>query len=115
MSGQAHFVLGEIPTPLNFLTGDRRPDMTSAPIVTSPQPAFMADEPPGLTQRFQLRPEAPTTGHVDGAWWPRSRDLAAELPALLAALAARLGRVHRVGPDNVDSVEDLLSTGHASA
>ncbi|PZF80858.1 DUF5994 family protein [Jiangella anatolica] len=33
---------------------------------------------------------------VDGAWWPRSRDLAAELPALLAALSRRGLEVARV-------------------
>jgi hypothetical protein len=43
-----------------------------------------------------LRPKALTTGYVDGAWWPRSRDLAAELPALLAVLAVRLGEIPRV-------------------
>jgi hypothetical protein len=43
-----------------------------------------------------LRPEAPTTGYVDGAWWPRSRDLLAELPALLKELAVRLAGIHRV-------------------
>ncbi|WIV57838.1 DUF5994 family protein [Amycolatopsis nalaikhensis] len=45
---------------------------------------------------MKLKPKAPTTGHVDGAWWPRSRDLSTELPALLAVLAIRLGRVGRV-------------------
>jgi len=48
------------------------------------------------TSRLSLKPAAPTTGNVDGAWWPRSRDLAAELPALLAAVADRLGRIDRV-------------------
>jgi hypothetical protein len=43
----------------------------------------MATEPPRLTLRLKLKPKAPTTGYVDGAWWPRSRDLSAELPALL--------------------------------
>jgi Family of unknown function (DUF5994) len=33
---------------------------------------------------------------VNGAWWPRSRDLAAELPPLIAALDAAWGRIHRV-------------------
>jgi hypothetical protein len=33
------------------------------------------------------------TGYVDGGWWPRSLDLSAELPALVAELAARLGVV----------------------
>ncbi|MFJ5727332.1 DUF5994 family protein [Streptomyces paradoxus] len=38
-------------------------------------------------------------GVLDGAWWPRSRDIAAELPALIAALAEYLGPVTRVGLD----------------
>jgi hypothetical protein len=49
--------------------------------------------------RLKLKPTAPTTrdaGYVDGAWWPRSRDLVAELPALIEALAARLGVVHQM-------------------
>lgn len=59
-------------------------------------PAMTAAEPRRQTLRLKLKPKAPTTGHVDGAWWPRSRDLSAELPALLAVLAVRLGRVQRV-------------------
>ena len=46
--------------------------------------------------RLRLKPKAPTTGWVDGGWWPRSRDLAAELPGLLAVLAVRLGCIERV-------------------
>ncbi|WP_409470628.1 DUF5994 family protein [Streptomyces sp. HC307] len=38
-------------------------------------------------------------GVLDGAWWPRSRDIAAELPVLIAALAEYLGPVTRVGLD----------------
>ncbi len=35
---------------------------------------------------------------VDGAWWPYSRDMAAELPDLIAAVDQRLGRTTvRVG------------------
>jgi uncharacterized protein DUF5994 len=45
--------------------------------------------------RLRLKPQGPTGGHVDGGWWPRSRDLAAELPSLLAVLAVRLGRIER--------------------
>jgi len=44
--------------------------------------------------RLELKPDAPTTGYVDGGWWPRSRKLEAELPALVAALGQRLGRAH---------------------
>lgn len=51
-----------------------------------------SDQPP----RLKLKSQAATTGHVDGAWWPRSRDLAVELPTLLTDLAGRLGRVERV-------------------
>ena len=34
---------------------------------------------------------------MDGAWWPRTRDLAAELPPLLTALTDRVGTVAVVG------------------
>ncbi len=43
-----------------------------------------------------LKPATPVSGYVDGAWWPRSRDLAAELTDLVGALGARLGRVERI-------------------
>ncbi|MEU2228461.1 DUF5994 family protein [Streptomyces sp. NPDC018347] len=39
-------------------------------------------------------------GVLDGAWWPRSRDIAAELPALLSALTRHLGPLTRVGLDS---------------
>jgi len=70
--------------------------MTSAPHPSIAPPVTTADGPPRYPLRLRLRPKAPTAGYVDGAWWPRSRDLAAELPALLAVLAVRLGRVPRV-------------------
>jgi hypothetical protein len=70
--------------------------MTSAPHLSDTPPAAAIPEQSQLSQRLRLRPSAPTTGHVDGAWWPRSRDLAAELPSLLAALGAHLGDVLRV-------------------
>ena len=43
-----------------------------------------------------MKPEAPRSGVVDGAWWPRSGDLADQLPALLVELWDRLGGVERV-------------------
>jgi Family of unknown function (DUF5994) len=46
--------------------------------------------------RLTLKPPAPVTGSVDGGWWPRTRDLAAEAPALLAALDERLANVEGV-------------------
>ncbi|PXY23001.1 hypothetical protein BAY60_23735 [Prauserella muralis] len=53
-------------------------------------------EPSRHPLRLQLKAEAPTTGYVDGAWWPRSRDLGVELPGLLAKLTVRPGRIERV-------------------
>ncbi|WP_405734122.1 DUF5994 family protein [Streptomyces sp. NBC_00028] len=38
-------------------------------------------------------------GLLDGAWWPRSRDVTAELPALITALTEYLGPITRVGLD----------------
>jgi len=52
--------------------------------------------PPDYTPRLRLKPKAPQTGYVDGAWWPWSDDLTRELPDLLAVLSVRLGRIERV-------------------
>ncbi|MGC7096059.1 DUF5994 family protein [Amycolatopsis lurida] len=46
--------------------------------------------------RLRLKPKGPATGHVDGAWWPRSHDLGEELPALVAVLGVRLNGVERL-------------------
>ena len=54
--------------------------------------ANIASEP-----RLALRPDPPIAAHLDGAWWPRSADLAIELPGLLSTLAHRLGPVNLVG------------------
>jgi hypothetical protein len=58
--------------------------------------------PLSTTDRLSLKPESATTGFVDGAWWPASRDLAAEMPAFIAALAGRAGAVERVSY-NIDA------------
>jgi len=51
---------------------------------------------PETTPRLRLKPKAPTSGYVDGAWWPHSEDLEAELPDLLKVLSVRLGSIDRV-------------------
>ncbi|MFC5890768.1 DUF5994 family protein [Kitasatospora sp. CM 4170] len=38
-------------------------------------------------------------GVFDGAWWPRSNHVLAELPDLITALGAHFGRIVRVGLD----------------
>jgi hypothetical protein len=63
--------------------------------------------PPGAVHRavepgtavVRLETAHDRKGVLDGAWWPRSRDIAAELPTLIAALTAHLGPVTRVGLD----------------
>ncbi|MDF3140100.1 MULTISPECIES: DUF5994 family protein [unclassified Streptomyces] len=49
--------------------------------------------------RLSLTPsasQASASGLLDGAWWPRSRDLLREIPALTDALDACWGRITRV-------------------
>lgn len=55
----------------------------------------MPSQPKSL--RINLKPREAPSSRYDGGWWPRSPDLAAELPALLHVLAARLGAIRRVG------------------
>jgi Family of unknown function (DUF5994) len=45
---------------------------------------------------LRLKPKAPQSGFVDGAWWPHSEDLTAELSDLLSVLSVRLGPIDRV-------------------
>jgi Family of unknown function (DUF5994) len=52
--------------------------------------------PPVNTPRLRLKPKAPQSGYVDGAWWPHSADLMTELPDLLSVLGVRLGAIGRV-------------------
>ncbi|MEY8015577.1 DUF5994 family protein [Mycobacterium servetii] len=54
------------------------------------------DVPPVHTPRLRLKRKAPQSGYVDGAWWPRSSNLTAELPDLLSVLSVRLGPIGRV-------------------
>ncbi|MFD9005447.1 DUF5994 family protein [Streptomyces sp. NPDC059582] len=49
-----------------------------------------------LPPRFSLTPKSSLNGLLDGAWWPYSRDLAAELPPLVEEMDGRLGRITRV-------------------
>jgi hypothetical protein len=55
-----------------------------------------SDQTSVATPRLRLKPKAPVCGSVDGAWWPHTGDLAADLPDLLAVLSVRLGPIDRV-------------------
>jgi hypothetical protein len=48
------------------------------------------------TLRLRLKPAHHACGFVQGAWWPRSTLLTAELPPLLAAISSRYGTTDRV-------------------
>lgn len=52
--------------------------------------------PPERTPRLRLKPKAPLSGYVDGAWQPRTDSLTVELPDLLSVLSVRLGPIARV-------------------
>jgi hypothetical protein len=66
----------------------------SAPILSFQ--AIQAGRPAIGNVRLRLKPAHRTCGSVQGAWWPRTDQLHTELPALLAALAPRMGSVDRV-------------------
>jgi hypothetical protein len=64
--------------------------------------------------RFRLKPTVHGSGHVDGAWWPRSDDLTTELPGLIAVLSRRLGVISCVMYNNTEwrtSPAELVSGG----
>ncbi len=68
------------------------PESPTRTRTSSARPRRSALPPP----RLVWKPQSGPAGHVDGGWWPRSRDLAAELPGLAAALTARIGHLTRV-------------------
>lgn len=68
-----------------------------------PEPRHFASD---CLPRLALEPTMAGTGLFDGAWWPRSYDLAAELPDLITALSAHLGQIRRIALDT-ESWEDV--------
>jgi hypothetical protein len=64
--------------------------MTTAPSASPPTPS-------AARLRLAAQPSpAPTARRIDGAWWPRSYDLASELPVLLDELPDSWGRISSV-------------------
>ncbi|MFB8241476.1 DUF5994 family protein [Kitasatospora purpeofusca] len=51
---------------------------------------------PDPTARLSLAPGGLRHSRLDGAWWPRSRNLLLELPALAADIDERWGRITRI-------------------
>jgi Family of unknown function (DUF5994) len=52
--------------------------------------------PKTKSPRLALCSRSASRGGVDGAWWPGSSDLGAELPDLLAVVSSMIGEVRRV-------------------
>ncbi|MEV6393551.1 DUF5994 family protein [Streptomyces sp. NPDC051907] len=68
-----------------------------APLKLLPDAIHQAVKPG--TALLRLETTQSRQGLLDGAWWPRSRDVTIELPALITALTAHLGPITRVGLD----------------
>lgn len=51
---------------------------------------------PSTAVRLQLKPEGEQSGHLDGAWWPRTSDLDVEAAALIEAVDQRGPRTVRL-------------------
>lgn len=60
--------------------------------LTRPEPSNPLDADPAA--RLRLKPTSTHPGMVNGAWWPRSRDLTRELPPLIARLDEAWGRIY---------------------
>ncbi|MGW7546179.1 DUF5994 family protein [Streptomyces sp. NPDC054770] len=67
--------------------------MTATMLLT---PAVEERAPSSLPPRLVLAPADTAPALIDGAWWPRSRNLKAELPALIEVLDPLWGRITRV-------------------
>ena len=78
-------------------------------MTTSPDASTASDAvPTRVPLRLELRP-APVAGHVDGGWWPQSRDLRVESADLVDHFPPETGRINRLlfsRPDWDDGVVD---------
>lgn len=80
---------------------------THFPRIEPLSPVTSAAPPVDTALRLMLNPVLDRRTSVDGMWWPYSRDLAAELPGLIAAVDRLAGRptlrvgVHFDGWDDI--------------
>ena len=59
-------------------------------------PAEHRSPGPAGSSRLRMKPTLAGTGHVDGAWWPATDELAGALPDLIAVLAPQLRPITHV-------------------
>jgi hypothetical protein len=69
-------------------------------LTTAQRATPVAPTPPSVP-RLVLAPVRASRAVLDGGWWPRSWDPAAELPGLVLALAAQYGPVRQLMLNNV--------------
>ncbi|MFD8144582.1 DUF5994 family protein [Streptomyces sp. NPDC059708] len=72
-------------------------DIPNRPPLLLPDAIHQAVEPG--TALLRLETKRSREGRLDGAWWPRTRDIETELPALISVLTGHLGPITRVGVD----------------
>ncbi|MFF5536977.1 DUF5994 family protein [Streptomyces cinerochromogenes] len=60
------------------------------------EPTIIQERLLSVPARLSLAPTGSVPGLLDGAWWPRSRDLLREIPTLTDALEACWGRITHV-------------------
>lgn len=72
--------------------------MTAWGAAVTPDPDTSAGEaePARAEVRLRIKPNTAARGYVDGAWWPRSHDPAAEFPGLVLAMSSWIGPIRRV-------------------
>ncbi len=68
--------------------------MTTAELRIDESPT--SESPTADASRVGFRQPVSSAGFLDAAWWPRSRDLAAELPSLMAVLWTAGRDVNRI-------------------
>ena len=64
--------------------------------MTAPMSRRVVTGSSGLPPRMQMRVSVRDHEILDGGWWPRSRDLLAELPGLIDALTPSYGRIRKI-------------------
>jgi hypothetical protein len=83
------------------------PTLLSQPAPLSPVASAIPRVDSAL--RLSLHPVLDRRAVVDGAWWPYSRDVTAELPGLIAAVDQRLGRTTLMVGVSRDAWQDIPS------